>query len=491
MAFGLTEDGFIIKRLSDIITGLEEKLVATLGNINTDPDSVFGQIIGTIAEAISEPWAETEEVYLAYFPASAVGFSLDNAVQYNSITRLDATSSTVPVLLIGDEGSVIPGTTTEVSRDETGEIYAQDVTITISKSNVVRTTISVDTEDDTHLYTLTIEGESYSYQAVGGDTATEIIAGLVADIIANQPSNVEQVTPTDNGDDTMTILVNDDRTNVAVTFDSFLTLDEIATSVLYRAANTGVLSAPIGTINTIETPVAGLSSVENIVAATPGTTLESDVELRARRLISIAGQGNASIPAIRTKLLDDVDGVISVTVIENDDKDPLPSGQPGKSIQAVVVGGEEQDVADKIWETKAGGIETFGNTSVEVFDAEGNGHFIDFTRPTDVYGWVNVVLTLVDDGTEEFPNDGIQAVKDAILAFGQSYLIGEDILIQRFFTPIFSVNGIKSAVVTVKETATTTPPSLPYGSVDIAIETDEIVRWDDDPDAQILVSVAP
>lgn len=50
MTFGLTAQGFKAKRLVDIQTDLENQLLAEFGDINLDPQSIFGQQIGVFSK---------------------------------------------------------------------------------------------------------------------------------------------------------------------------------------------------------------------------------------------------------------------------------------------------------------------------------------------------------------------------------------------------------------------------------------------------------
>ena len=44
--FGLDDDGFNRKRLEDIKNTIEQRLKDRFGEINLEPDSVFGQLVG-------------------------------------------------------------------------------------------------------------------------------------------------------------------------------------------------------------------------------------------------------------------------------------------------------------------------------------------------------------------------------------------------------------------------------------------------------------
>lgn len=109
MAFGLTAEGFNRKRLADIKAEKEAAFKLVFGNnINLNPQSNFGQIIGIESESEALVWELAELVYNAFYPSTAQGAQLSNLVTLNGIERRAATSSTVVLTLTGTEGTIIP-----------------------------------------------------------------------------------------------------------------------------------------------------------------------------------------------------------------------------------------------------------------------------------------------------------------------------------------------------------------------------------------------
>jgi hypothetical protein len=159
-------------------------------------------------------------------------------------------------------------------------------------------------------------------------------------------------------------------------------------------------------------------------------------------------------------------------------------GRYPKSIECVVQGGTDQDVGDKIWEVKPAGIQTFGNTQVNVTDSQGGTQAIFFSRPTSIYIWVTCELTLYSE--EEFPSNGTDLVAEAILAYGSSLGIGVDVLLQRVLCQIFDVSGIASGSMQIAATlAEGDSPS--FGTSDISIGEAQISEWELD---RINITVA-
>lgn len=144
-------------------------------------------------------------------------------------------------------------------------------------------------------------------------------------------------------------------------------------------------------------------------------------------------------------------------------------GQPEKSIQAIVEGGSNIAIASAIWFSKPAGIATFGNTSQTITDSQGHTQTILFSRPDPIYIWVAATLTLY--APETFPANGAQLVANALLAYGNSLIVGETVLIQRVQSVIFTcgVPGIASVVLTLAGTISLTQtPSFASSSITIA-----------------------
>jgi len=109
MSYGVTDKGFILKTQSEILKELQDDLKKGFGNdIILDEDQPLGIIAGVISQAVSELWEAEQASYSAYDPDNAFGNGLSDLVQINDIERLQETSSTVTLVLHGDNGLLIP-----------------------------------------------------------------------------------------------------------------------------------------------------------------------------------------------------------------------------------------------------------------------------------------------------------------------------------------------------------------------------------------------
>lgn len=105
----LTSRGFLRTRLDERLAALQDAVRAIFGpDINVDPDSIDGQTLGIYAESISNLDQLAEDVYHSFNPQSATGVALSRLVRLNGIRRIEGTYSTVSLLCVGQQGTVIP-----------------------------------------------------------------------------------------------------------------------------------------------------------------------------------------------------------------------------------------------------------------------------------------------------------------------------------------------------------------------------------------------
>lgn len=453
MAFGLTANGFVPKRFEDVVTSLQTKAQAEFGpDINITPDGVVGQFLLTVAPEFVSLWELGEAVYNGFNALSAEGQQLDDLCALIGIARLAAAPSRVPVEFTGNIGTVI-STSMVVSRTSTGDQFQVTSAITLDDVDCTEFVVDVSNVANNTTYTVTINGEAVSYTSDGSATEDEITAGLKADF-----DTITELTDiascTDNGDGTITVTLNANQlygaTRLTVTVSADLTITKVTNSTNAECTVDGRIYCPSGWLDTIETPVAGLDSIRNRVDAIVGREVETDTELRARRLISLKAPGAGTRDAILSAVLN-LDGVSTAYIYENNETTEDADGRPGNSFELVVDGGDDQEIADAIWAKKPAGIASTNRDSapgVSVTDSNGDTHLVYFSRPTTVNLYVRVTYSLFDE--EVFPTDGQARIANAAVTYGESLGLGKDIIPKRFFGPIYNaVDGLNDLTVEV------------------------------------------
>jgi hypothetical protein len=207
--------------------------------------------------------------------------------------------------------------------------------------------------------------------------------------------------------------------------------------------------------------------------------VETDAALRFRRLQALSALGSGTLASIRAKLLTDVDGVTSVFGYENVTDATDVAGRPPHSIEIVVAGGTDLDIAKAIHSKRAAGVATYGNVNsgagIAFEDDEGFDQVVEFSRPVNRYAWLDIEYELYSE--EDFPADGEDQIAAAVLAFGNANSpIGKDFILQRFIGPCM-IPGVASVTIQIAVTSTS-GGSPSYGSTNIAIGETEVLVFD-------------
>ena len=476
MAYGVTPDGFVRPRLpeirQEIVADLTDRLRAAgfSGDIQTRPDSIFGLVIDTFAERETALWEEAEGVYYAMYPGSASGVSLDRAVSFTGVKRLDDEKSRAYVVVYGQPGTVVPAGS-QINNPLTQTLWATANDVSISTGGAADVTL-IPTVVNSATYTVTLDGTGYAYTSDATASIAEILAGLVAALSTSAYS------VSSNG--AAVRIQSDGRQAFSLSVSANIAVDQLGSPVLAETIDAIAEEAAPGTLTGIVTRVNGWDSVNNLQAASPGRLAERDAELRARYPSGLSRLGSATLPSIAPNVRDKVSGVSAIRVYENTTDEMDATGRPPHSLHVVVDGGLDDDIGNAIFQTVAAGIDTHGSVLVMVTDDEGASHEIRFDRPTPIYVWVKATLTLLPPSEQEFPADGYETVAAAILSTGQAHQISQDVLQQRFFCAIYQTRGI--GVVDLVFAHSDDPAFVPspsdYSTDNITIQEFEVARFD-------------
>jgi uncharacterized phage protein gp47/JayE len=234
----------------------------------------------------------------------------------------------------------------------------------------------------------------------------------------------------------------------ATDVDLILGPDETGT-VSATATAAGVGSALAGTLTKIVNPVYGWFAVTNAAASVPGRTVESDLDLRARRKQISRQTGLQSLPKLYLAL-SNIDEIGRVVVRENKTGYVNSLGQIPHSVWVVAQGGSDEEIAYAIYHNTSGGIDWHGSESITYSDPiTGEDYTIRFDRVVEAPIQIRIVL----DKKPTYPADGDALIKAAIVdyasgSFIQSdgetnngFDIGENVEYFRLTTPINSIGG--------------------------------------------------
>lgn len=226
----------------------------------------------------------------------------------------------------------------------------------------------------------------------------------------------------------------------------FVTLAEVPAdpvggvfTVSFEAEQAGAIIVDPNQLTVIAEPVSGWTAVDNADAGVTGSATESDAELRVKREDELEGQGSTNVDSIRADLLR-VEGVVDASVFENETDDPDGAGRPPHSVHAILRGGAAAPIAKQLFESKAGGVNTFGSETETVTDSQGNDHDInfDFASQQDFY----CAMTIETDPLKFDATNGPDRIKALIAAYVNALRVGGDVIYDQTKCQAFEEVGV-------------------------------------------------
>ena len=452
----VTSTGLNRKTLQELRLEFENKFKQVFGvAFETAVDSPNGLLVSQLALSYNDLWELAQEIYSSLDPNQAVGAALDARVAFNGVSRKPALPCIVDAVLY-TEGSSATIQAGSLARRQRGNLnFALDETVTISRSScdellIIDNGSAKNTEYVFHF--------TFGDVTLNNSTSASNIAVLATAI--HNAGGYSEIT-------TRGIVVrsmDDSPVGITGSMPSDFIIQSGANGK-FTAVETGYQTCEIGELDAIAVAVGGWSAVYNYVAGDPGEDLETDESLRVRRAAAArVRKSRATDPAIEAALLD-VRGVSSALVKSNRGFATDSDGIPGKSFNSLVIGGNDNEIAQCIYENQPSGIQSYGNTSVNITDSHGIEQQISFSRPTPVYLWVKVAYSLYSE--EEFT--GEQSIKDALVEWAEKeYTLGKDIISTRINQGLYDVPGI--GVATCAVAVTDSPDSAPSSA---SYETDK------------------
>jgi len=466
---GISDQGFAIKRLTEVVSDLRAKAVELFQDltvpgqqVDTSDSAVLGRLINTISPSLADLWEAAQQDYAAFDPNTSTGIALDNLVALGGITRQEQTFSTAQVLLTGDTDTVIANNLSIGSSvDRTQWTLVAPVPLTpVDVSGASFTPLVV---ADSTLYTITYQSitttNTVNYTSGTGATAASIVAGLANVVTLSHPSFTANI----NGS-TLTLTRVDPFSVATITTSANLGITKVQKLGEVVAEDAGPVASEVNTLTNILTPQLGWDSVTNPLPASEGRSIETDEELRIRFRNTKFERASSTVDAIYSALID-IAGIEQVVVYENDTDVTDSMGIPSHSFLPIVLGGLSSEIGQAIWENKPMGIRSFGDTNVVIYHTQGFAHNIAFKRPDPVPIYITINVT--KDST--FPGNGNDSIRSALIAYFANNLgIGDDVIYSRLYTPLNTVPGFFVNSMFIGKTPT------PSGTTNIAINFAEI-----------------
>lgn len=185
--------------------------------------------------------------------------------------------------------------------------------------------------------------------------------------------------------------------------------------VEFQTIDTGAIPVGAGSCNKIVTVIAGWDTVTNAVAGALGQDLETRQAFEKRRALSVAYNSHGSRLALQSAL-SAVLGVLDCLVLENKTNSSVTENGVAidpHSVAICVYGGENEDIAECIYNKLDAGCGTVGETQVEYTSSDNVKNTYNIIRPTATSLYVEVTLnktastqsTVIEDVQNAIYND--------------------------------------------------------------------------------------
>lgn len=469
--YGVTDKGFNIKRLDTIMEEIHTDLTEAFGfDTRLTKPSFLDTLITTFSYQISDLWETAQDNYYAKYPATATGVSLDNAVQYGGIRRAANKRTSYRLHCTGDDGTyvreeaiVATNTSPEVRLKNADEFE-------ITRDAFNRVSIKV-ASAEVGVYSVTINGSQYSFSSPD-EVEEDIITGLAKAITDDGYT----ITAKNN-----TLTIEDktiSRSNVLILSDN-LTTSSVTVIATFLTEEYGKITLPYGIVTKMVNNVTGFTAVTNLLEPTYGRKQENDIELRQSYIAKSALRSNTMIESIVGELLNNIENVESASGYENDTDYVDSRGLPPHSIEIIVEGGDNSEIAQAILRRKAGGIQTYGSIEVGVPGVYGDTIPVRFNRPDYLYTWLKVVL---HGDKSQLPTNYASLTIQALISDGAEFVAGTNLLTQLLNDGIYdAVAGLTYVeIYTAYGTSSTyVPESSDYKQKNIIVTSRQKVLIDE------------
>lgn len=402
--YGVTKEGFVLKRADEILDEIHSDLSEGFGFDTKQNENSFIDVLATtFAGVVAELWEVAQDTYYSLFPVTAEGLSLDYAAQTGGVTREPARRSMYPLHVTGVDGTVIDKTF-KVGTKTLPKLFLEPVkNFELSRDNCNSIKISVSAEENS-IYTVSINGKNYEHTNENGNVPN-ILSGLSNLIKAD-----DYVTSLEG--EVLTIADKMNYKNNTIDVSSNLSVISVTTIQQFQTEEYGKKLISNGVITEIVNNVDGLMAVTNILEPTLGRREETDSEFRQSYRRKAGLKSNTMIDSICSYLKNNVKNVETAYGYENVEDTTDSNGIPPHSIEILVDGGEDTEVANAILKRKAGGINTHGSVEVQINTNYGDIVNIRFNRPQYLYSFLKVVI---HGDRNKIATDYVEIVKKSII----------------------------------------------------------------------------
>nr|DAY62331.1 MAG TPA: Baseplate wedge protein [Caudoviricetes sp.] len=390
--YGLTDAGFILPTLNDLIVETKQSLIRAFGdNFNVQSNSVADKLTTIFNEREYQLILMMAAVYASQTLYGAEGIYLDELLGRQGVYRRGRTkasgqcqmtiNSTVPYNMIYDTEtySIDSGNFKLASNVQVaGNIIAHK--ITALDLRIGKYTFQMTNQVDGTIFTKTM---ILTDKALDSTDLVSFFGEIKQFIVDNSTLLNDDLIQVDMT--TGTLWIGYDATlervglNSKVDFRISPIVGERAVVMEVVAAEAGALSREANTVTTISPTPGGFISLTNREMFNEGTNVETDAEYRLRATGTNTVTAKATRPAILSAV-HNVAGVSKVRVFTNNTDKTNNLGIPPYKFQVVVFGGATADICQALYDTIACTNRTYGNLFYDINTSDGQVERIYYSK---------------------------------------------------------------------------------------------------------------
>lgn len=391
--YGLTEYGFKIPSLDDLVTETKQELIRAFGeNFNTQANSVVDKFTTIFNEREYQLILLAASIYASQTMGGAEGIYLDEILSKRGIYRRGKTkgsgvcdltiNNTVPYSMVYSKESYTVADNYVLSADTqvAGNIIAQR--IINSDWKVGKYTFSTLSYLDGNMKSLT---QTLSTKEPGDPSFTEFMQKIKDFIVENTTLLNEDLIQVDS--ETGALYIGYDSNyelvglNSRVDFRSTPIIGERVITLEVIAKEAGYSAREAGTATSISPTPSGCISINNRSDFNEGKDVETDMEYKLRAGSKTANTAKATRPAI-ISALSDIDGVEKVRIFKNNTDKTNTLGIPAYKFECVVYGGSTEDICRTLYDTIGISSNTYGKLYLDVTTGDNQSERIYYTKAT-------------------------------------------------------------------------------------------------------------
>ena len=434
--YGVTDKGFQMRRLDEIYTDICKRFKDEVGvDPSENPQSVMNVLFTIFADAPAELWEAYAAAYQQLFPNTACGVALDNVMQVGGVSRIGQAKTKYFISCTGQEGTVIPvGALIQSSSRPQRTFQAVSASI-ISSANWRKLAIRpIESIAGTFTFDFGV-----SRNATSGEVGTYAESSSITKkmTVSSYDDAYSQMLAAVQSFDAIVLTASGAADSFSATLCKYITVTEVTSNIQFESAEYGSYVLADGVITQIVTTVDGWTACTNDITPIKGRLTQTDAEARTSYTNRVASRGTGTVASIVSLLYSDVEGVTFAAGYENYNDTTDAAGRPPHSIEIVVQGGTDEDVANIIWKNKAGGIRAYGKHYAYATDVNGNRQYLEFTRVNDVYLLLSITVTSSGGLDDDY------AARIKSLLMEENLSAGATIRLQKFIRPIMeNVSGV-------------------------------------------------